>query len=455
MEVVSDGKVLANSQVGASGDFAAILDDPLAPGDYQIVLRIVGENGVVSQSDEVATVSVPPKGEPDALFVMVTKPGEASRILTQPEVKDDIPGEQTVAMADREPAADGSSDSALAGQKTEEPIADTDTQVTALVREMPSKQDAVQPEAEENRQTTPAPPTDEQTGSSRESEADDAQVEVATQDSEAPRSQEQFAQATGVGEATPAISEPEVRGAASDESEQRLPLVPPDVNLRIDAVEVESGRIFVAGSATLGGLVRVFVDDEEIGSHDVSSTGRFLVEADRDIAVGPHIIRADLIMPGDSRAVMGVSVPFVRPEGQLVAAVAPPPPPDTSVASEATEQNEELAPEAVQTAEASDDISDEAPETPASDATQLQPLTVVQEPLEPRDRSVIIRRGDTLWQISRRIYGRGVRYTTIYFANTEHIDHPDWIEPGQIFSVPEEHHENAEEIHRQLLRDLD
>lgn len=64
---------------------------------------------------------------------------------------------------------------------------------------------------------------------------------------------------------------------------------------------------------------------------------------------------------------------------------------------------------------------------------------------------MIIRRGDTLWQISRRVYGQGVRYTTIYLANENQINNPDRIEPGQIFTVPREALPNAE-IHRKRLR---
>ena len=49
----------------------------------------------------------------------------------------------------------------------------------------------------------------------------------------------------------------------------------------------------------------------------------------------------------------------------------------------------------------------------------------------------IIRRGDNLWTIARRVYGRGIRYTTIYEANTGQIRDPDRIYPGQIFALPE------------------
>ena len=51
--------------------------------------------------------------------------------------------------------------------------------------------------------------------------------------------------------------------------------------------------------------------------------------------------------------------------------------------------------------------------------------------------AVIIRRGDTLWRISRRVYGRGVRYSTIYVANQDQIADPDRIWPGQVFRVPD------------------
>ena len=51
--------------------------------------------------------------------------------------------------------------------------------------------------------------------------------------------------------------------------------------------------------------------------------------------------------------------------------------------------------------------------------------------------AVIIRRGDSLWRISRRVYGHGVRYSTIYLANQEQIRDPDRIWPGQVFRMPE------------------
>ena len=49
---------------------------------------------------------------------------------------------------------------------------------------------------------------------------------------------------------------------------------------------------------------------------------------------------------------------------------------------------------------------------------------------------VIIRRGDNLWTIARRVYGMGRRYVEIYEANRNRISDPHWIYPGQVFDLP-------------------
>jgi nucleoid-associated protein YgaU len=95
-----------------------------------------------------------------------------------------------------------------------------------------------------------------------------------------------------------------------------------------------------------------------------------------------------------------------------------------------------------------------APNAPATNeiaGDQGGPTTIEQAPLAPSNETVIIRRGDTLWQISRRVYGAGVRYTTIYVANEDKITNPDRILPGQIFGLPKDALPNAEELHRKRL----
>jgi nucleoid-associated protein YgaU len=52
--------------------------------------------------------------------------------------------------------------------------------------------------------------------------------------------------------------------------------------------------------------------------------------------------------------------------------------------------------------------------------------------------TTIVSRGDNLWRISQRIYGKGLRYTVIYGANQGQIRNPNRIYPGQVFVIPGE-----------------
>ena len=56
----------------------------------------------------------------------------------------------------------------------------------------------------------------------------------------------------------------------------------------------------------------------------------------------------------------------------------------------------------------------------------------------PEVNTAIVARGDNLWSISKRVYGRGLRYTVIFDANTPQIRNPDLIYPGQLFVLPGE-----------------
>ena len=51
-------------------------------------------------------------------------------------------------------------------------------------------------------------------------------------------------------------------------------------------------------------------------------------------------------------------------------------------------------------------------------------------------QSYIVVRGNSLWQIARRVYGAGTHYTVIYSANPDQIRDPNLIYPGQVFKLP-------------------
>ena len=51
---------------------------------------------------------------------------------------------------------------------------------------------------------------------------------------------------------------------------------------------------------------------------------------------------------------------------------------------------------------------------------------------------IIVHRGDALWRISYRSYGKGIRYVDIYRQNRDIISDPDLIYPDQILIVPKQ-----------------
>lgn len=405
VEVLTGSRVLADAASGVEGDFAVVLERPLDPGEYEIVLRSTAPDNVVATSTETAVVSIP-DNESGEVLALVEQPGQPSRLITVPEPE--------------QPAA-----------------------------EVPEVNGGGAPEAK--------------TSGAKESAA------------------ESDAQSSEMSAANPE-QQPSPAGA---EQNAAAPTI------RVEAVEIEGRKIFVAGAADAGRLVRVYANETLLGETKASPEGRFLIEAERELPVGDYIIRADALEPDGGKVVARAAVPFEREPGENLAAVASPvaepaagaakagqaagaaeatpatSTPDASAGAEAapTKQAEishnqsaaqadapvetpaaassEPAPSATNLASAEPGSSTAAPESSASTAPATDkassaavPETVAPK-LQPVSSAVIIRRGDTLWQISRRVYGRGVRYATIYLANQEQIRNPDLIWPGQVFRVPE------------------
>lgn len=185
-----------------------------------------------------------------------------------------------------------------------------------------------------------------------------------------------------------------------------------DVPISIEAVEIEGEKVFVAGSAHGAkgpqNTVSVKANDIVLGVSPVTPEGRFLIQSQQPLAVGDYIIRADLL-DSAGRVIGTARVPFRRVAGENLSAVA----------TATNQQSQE----------------------PTDDGTSTE--------LQKVDGSVIIRRGDNLWTISKRTYGHGLRYTTIYLANRDQIRNPDLIWPGQVFVMPQDPLPEAE-VKRQL-----
>ncbi|WP_210485710.1 LysM peptidoglycan-binding domain-containing protein [Microvirga antarctica] len=191
-------------------------------------------------------------------------------------------------------------------------------------------------------------------------------------------------------------------------------------DIKIMSVESEEGKLYVSGEAAPGATVRLYLNESFIAPGGAGGDGRLSFAIASGVKPGEYRVRLDDVDPVSgqvkSRAEVGYNVPA------LVAQASPAP------ATPAPGASEPVAPGAAARVAA-------APAIPQD----LPPNTVV----IPNIDTAIVSRGDSLWRISQRIYGRGYRYTVIYGANQTQIRNPNLIYPGQIFVLPSDQVQNT------------
>lgn len=387
IEIFSNGQTLGKTTVEPSGDWVFVPAAPLPPGGTELTLGVAGST---ERSPQSFVVAIDPalKAEP---LVVASEPGKASEVLQGLNAPT---APIQVATADPRP----------------QPAAPP----TMAVEPPPAAPVA-----------TPAIPAPQANSAAPSSAMPDPSTATAPARVPAPQ-----VAAAEPQPAVPAVPSPEAT------------LAPPS----IDAIEIDSGRNFFAGAAAEGATVRLYVDDLFIAEAVVAG-GRWLVETARNVLVKhEQLVRIDVLKPGStdvaSRAEVNfvVDVPETSPaaiaENTAPTTQAPLSPP-TPGESTPTPQVAVAAPPAAT-----------PPTAPAAQAPAATPAvgdvpTMVAEPVgDPDDQryasgKAIIRHGDNLWTIARRVYGLGIKYTAIYEANDDQIRDPDRIYPGQVFALPQ------------------
>ncbi|MGF9562451.1 Ig-like domain-containing protein [Neorhizobium sp. JUb45] len=454
LEVADKNSVLAKADVASGGEFAAILDKPLPPGDHELVLKVTGKDGKTVVSEEVATISVPAvKG--GELLAMVTKPGEASRLIATPATGGDKAAKtERVVLPVETKTPETTSKSAAPEVATATPNAGgTATKADGAGQKPDIQVTAVEIEGDRLFVAGIAKPQAKLRGYADDAVIGNAQaaanghfviegklplsvgdhriaVDQIGPDGKAllrvavPFNRPAGDQVAAV--ASPAISSATttltpIDGGAFDRLRNQVARAHEILTgLYANGATPTAEQLAAARSATSIALKSL---TEYRLPADASAEARRIAEM--TMAQATAALKALEALPRDV-ADFGKGLGEIH----MIIASAIGPVVDTPPSQQATAPAEVAA------------------STPSSEAR-----TIEQAPLTKSDNaSVIIRRGDTLWQISRRVYGQGVRYTTIYLANEDQITNPDLIQPGQVFGVPDKARPDAEELHRKRLQ---
>jgi len=386
--VMLDGEPLGSAKSDTGGAWVFIPEEPVPPGDHQLTLRMLAEGAAAIYSDQSVALQVPERamGEP---LVVLSDQGQPSRVIQKPEK-------------------------------------------------------AAQAQSEE-----------------------------------------------------PAAGEQDVAAAASSENQKQNTRRTGSMSLTLSTVDYnDAGDIIFSGTAKSASSIRLYVDNAPVGDAAVSSDGKWTFAGSEQIRPGTHTLRVDQLH-ADGKVAERIELPFVRAKPQQVAALNESVQPKTEPAEDAAHatgaaeetspaappQNEMLVeeqpaaaaaqpagepalePSPAPAAQAQADATAEAPAaadeppspepsameesqgtdmaaaeaSPAEGSTAQQPSTAAPAApaIEmPRKGQIVIQPGNSLWRISRVIYGRGIEYTVIYDANRTQIRDPNLIYPGQIFATP-------------------
>ena len=143
--------------------------------------------------------------------------------------------------------------------------------------------------------------------------------------------------------------------------------------LTIDTLDYDAkGHVIVGGGAPKGATVQLYLDSDLITRTTAGEDGQWIARPEDLIPPGLYTLRADQV-DDQGKVVAHVQYPFSRAE-------------DLKAMAEGT--------------------------------------------------YVLVQPGNSLWRISRRVYGSGFSYTQIFEANKGRIIDPDLIYPGQVFEIP-------------------
>ncbi|WP_406856980.1 LysM peptidoglycan-binding domain-containing protein [Alsobacter sp. KACC 23698] len=196
----------------------------------------------------------------------------------------------------------------------------------------------------------------------------------------------------------------------------------------------ETGKFFATGQAAPGASVRLYLNDTFLATAKAAPDGKWSFTIARGLEHGVYRVRVDDVdAAADGKVLSRAEAPFdytarvasLANSGAVAAvtpAPAPAPSPDASAPGDAARPGPASRPgEPAKPGEAG------GHQVASADGANV---------VVPEIRTTLVARGDSLWRISKKTYGSGLRYTVIYDANQQQIRDADLIYPGQMFVIP-------------------
>ncbi|MBJ6987357.1 MULTISPECIES: LysM peptidoglycan-binding domain-containing protein [unclassified Devosia] len=440
IQLFANGDLLGETEVEPSGDWVFVPEQPLATGGLEITL---GQNGEPSSTDQ-AFIVVINEDKTTQPLVVASAPGKISEVL-QGLVASNAAAGAADADATDDTAVEVAMAPTAAVAAPEAPAAPSEAAPSATETAEPSVDVADAPVAVSDAEPAPTEP------SATTSEPVVAQEPVATPEPAAvPVEPATPSTENVVAEPAAPVAPETVEAPAPTEAVPAPAVVAAVIPPTIDAIELEGTRSFFAGAGTNDATIRLYVDDGFIADTTIAD-GRWLIEGESVLKPGNQRVRIDMLKAGTSEVISRAEVDFVldvpvEPETVVAeapaAATAPEPTPAPAQAPAATAEPATPATPAQPVESSAVEQPVAVAEAPAAAPEAAVPTMVAVSLGDPNAQrfasgKAIIRRGDNLWTIARRVYGEGLKYTTIYEANTGQIRDPDRIYPGQVFSLPE------------------
>ncbi len=257
-----------------------------------------------------------------------------------------------------------------------------------------------------------------------------------------------------------------------------------DVTPKFDIVRVENGKAVIAGRSMADTEIHIMSGDKEIGVEKTDERGEFVFLPEKDFTAGTYELslwiekdgkkitssqNAVLTVPTDNKETVAVLVGGTK-KAQLLQA-----PKGEEIGSlkiamveynfkntfraegqgtAGTKVNLYIDNQFIEAVKVDEDgkWNAEVEQTLTQDKAYKLRADMVNEKgivisrvenefstdrYEGDAKTYVVKKGDCLWRIARREYGRGIDYVLIFKANKSQIKNPDLIYPNQIFAIPE------------------